>query len=354
MKAGGRFRARCCMRRFARVCRVALRAASAQDWPSRNVTVVVPLGAGSASDIVARVVMEQVGKQVGQTFVIENRPGAGGTIGANMVAKAAPDGTPSWSMARLRLAHALYSKLPYDTLNDFIPVIALGQQPLAVVVVAGEGLQDARRSGRRRQGQARRAELLDGGRRLGLALRRRALARERRLRGAAHSVQGRAKSVTEIIAGRVDFSVQPFTNDAGADQDGKLAALAVSASKRSPLCRTCRRRSRRDCRRIRSIRSTPALYLPAKTPRAHRREAARRDRQGAAGARGAGALRELGVEPMPMTVAAVRQVLQGRRRGQRRAGEGGENPDAVARSGSCLRSSPRRASPMVALISPPT
>ena len=66
--------------------------ASAQDWPTRNVTVVVPIPAGVASDIIARVVFEQVGRQVGQTFVIENRPGAGGTIGANMVAKAEPDG----------------------------------------------------------------------------------------------------------------------------------------------------------------------------------------------------------------------------------------------------------------------
>ena len=66
--------------------------ASAQDWPTRTVTVVVPIPAGVASDIIARVVFEQVGKQVGQTFVIENRPGAGGTIGASMVAKSEPDG----------------------------------------------------------------------------------------------------------------------------------------------------------------------------------------------------------------------------------------------------------------------
>src|SRR6266508_3975833 len=66
--------------------------ASAQEWPARNIAVVVPLGAGSASDVMARVVMEQVGKQLGQTAVVENRPGAGGTTGANMVAKSAPDG----------------------------------------------------------------------------------------------------------------------------------------------------------------------------------------------------------------------------------------------------------------------
>src|SRR4029079_9708976 len=70
----------------------ALTPAPAQDWPSRNVTVIVPVPAGVASDIVARLVCEQVGRQVGHTFVIENRPGAGGTIGGNAVAKAAPDG----------------------------------------------------------------------------------------------------------------------------------------------------------------------------------------------------------------------------------------------------------------------
>src|SRR5262245_17169028 len=77
---------------FAAIALAAFGQASAQDWPTRSVTIVVPIPAGVASDIIARAVFEQVGKQVGQTFVIENRPGAGGTIGANMVAKAAPDG----------------------------------------------------------------------------------------------------------------------------------------------------------------------------------------------------------------------------------------------------------------------
>ena len=96
--------------------------AAAQDWPSRTINVIVPLGAGSASDIVARVVMEQVGKQLGQAAVVENRPGAGGTIGANMVAKAAPDGYTILVYGALASAHALHEKLPYDSVNDLIPV----------------------------------------------------------------------------------------------------------------------------------------------------------------------------------------------------------------------------------------
>src|SRR5438105_2402814 len=117
----------------------ALAPASAQDWPSRNINVIVPLGAGSASDILARVVMDQVGRQLGHNVIVENRPGAGGTIGANMVAKAAPDGYTVLAYGALASAHALYSKLPYDTLNDLIPVASLGQQPLVVVVSPAKG-----------------------------------------------------------------------------------------------------------------------------------------------------------------------------------------------------------------------
>src|SRR6516162_2424362 len=96
--------------------------ALAQDWPTHSVTVVVPIPAGVASDIIARVLFEQVGKQVGQSFVIENRPGAGGTIGANMVAKAAPDGHTILVYGSIAAANALYARLPYDTVADFTPV----------------------------------------------------------------------------------------------------------------------------------------------------------------------------------------------------------------------------------------
>src|SRR5262245_6183909 len=122
---------------------------SAQDWPARNVTVVVPLAAGSASDIMARVVMDQVGRQLGKTFVIENRPGAGGTVGANMVANSAPDGHTILAYGALGTAHALYSKLPYDTLTAFAPVIPFGQQPLVLITSPAKGYKTLRSEERR-------------------------------------------------------------------------------------------------------------------------------------------------------------------------------------------------------------
>src|SRR5687767_1385841 len=87
--------------------------APAQDWPSRTVTIVVPLGAGSASDIVGRVVADQLSKQLKATFIVENRPGAGGTVGAAAVARAAPDGYTMLAYGALSTANALYSKLAY-------------------------------------------------------------------------------------------------------------------------------------------------------------------------------------------------------------------------------------------------
>src|SRR5262245_24873940 len=107
--------------------------ATAQDWPARNVTVVVPLGAGSASDIMARVVADQLSRQLKTTFVVENRPGAGGTTGSSAVARASPDGYTILAYGALATANALYTKVPFDALNDFVPVVPFGIQPLVIV-----------------------------------------------------------------------------------------------------------------------------------------------------------------------------------------------------------------------------
>ena len=91
----------------------------AQAWPTRTITAIVPFAAGSASDVVARVVLDQVSKQTGRPIVVENRGGAGGTLGANVVAKASPDGYTILTTGSLATAHALYPTLPYATLRDF-------------------------------------------------------------------------------------------------------------------------------------------------------------------------------------------------------------------------------------------
>jgi tripartite-type tricarboxylate transporter receptor subunit TctC len=195
------------------------------------VTVVVPLGAGTASDVAARVVFEQVGRQVGQTFVIENRPGAGGTTGANAVAKAAPDGTTILAYGAMAGSAALYAKLPYDPLDDFLPVISLGQQPLAVVVSPARGWKTL--GDLVAEGKAKPGALNYGSAGIGSASH---FGAERVRVSAGFEAQQIAfrgvEALTEIISGRVDFSVQPFQNTLALIRDGKLAALAISANKR--------------------------------------------------------------------------------------------------------------------------
>src|SRR5207302_1773316 len=100
--------------------------AQSAPWPERAIQAIVPFAPGAANDIAGRIVLEQVSKQVNQPIVIENRPGAGGTIGANAVAKAPPNGyTILVHSSSFSAAYSLYKSLPYDTLNDFAPVIIL-------------------------------------------------------------------------------------------------------------------------------------------------------------------------------------------------------------------------------------
>ena len=97
--------------------------ASAQTWPSKPIHAVIPFGPGSAVDVVPRIVFEQMSAQLGQSIVVENRAGAGGTLGSAMVARAEPDG---YTMLVHSSAHtitpALYPKLNYDIVRDFVTV----------------------------------------------------------------------------------------------------------------------------------------------------------------------------------------------------------------------------------------
>src|SRR5689334_8447430 len=94
--------------------------ALAQSWPSRTIKVIIPFGAGSATDVVPRIVFDQLSPQLGQPIVVENRTGAGGTLGTAAVAKADPDGYTLLAHSNaLSVAPAIYSNLTYDTVNDF-------------------------------------------------------------------------------------------------------------------------------------------------------------------------------------------------------------------------------------------
>jgi tripartite-type tricarboxylate transporter receptor subunit TctC len=274
----------------------------AQDWPTRSITVVVPLGAGSASDIMARVVMDQVSKQVGQTVVVENRPGAGGTIGANMVAKSAPDGYTILAYGALGSAQALHAKLGYDTLADFLPVIPFGLQPLAVTTSPAKGyktLGDLISTAKAKPGTINYSSA-------GVGSASHFGAERLRVAAGFEAVhipfKGAADSLNEIMAGRVDFSVQTFTTTLPLIREGKLLPLAVGASKRVAAMPEVPTMLEAGLSADAIYPFYSGLFVPAKTPRAVaeklRQEAAKALQAPAVQAR----LATLGVEPMPMTL----------------------------------------------------
>ena len=123
-----------CRTALAALSLVAAAASAGQDWPAKPITVVVPYPPGGPTDIVARVVAQGLGDELKQTIIIDNRSGAGGNIGADMVAKAAPDG---YTLLLATTAHAinmsLFKNLNYDTRKSFAPVSLLTSGPLVIV-----------------------------------------------------------------------------------------------------------------------------------------------------------------------------------------------------------------------------
>src|SRR5262245_26277970 len=110
--------------------------AHAQDYPTRPVTIIVPFAAGGGTDMLARMVAQKLEQRLGKPFLIENKPGAGSTIGANLAAKAEPDGytllmAPSPTMT---VSVSIYKNLPYDPAADFLPLALIAQTPFALVV----------------------------------------------------------------------------------------------------------------------------------------------------------------------------------------------------------------------------
>lgn len=197
------------------------------------IRVIVPITPGSAIDLVARLVFEQVGKQIGQTIVIENRSGASQTIGAGAVAKAEPDGyTILAAGSALAVVPSTMSNLSFDVQKDLVPVGSLANVPLVMVVNPAKGyktLHDFVAAAKAKPGSFTYGS---GGRgdATHLAAERFRLAAE--FEGLYVPFRGAPEVLTEIMAGRLDFYMSAAAPAMPLITGGKLQALAVASAKR--------------------------------------------------------------------------------------------------------------------------
>ena len=116
--------------------------ASAQSWPSKPIRVIIPFGAGSATDVIPRIVFEPLSAQLGQAIVVENRVGAGGTLGVAAVATAEADGHTLLAHSNAHtISPAIYSKLSYDPAGDFAGITPFGAVPNVLIISPSRGIK---------------------------------------------------------------------------------------------------------------------------------------------------------------------------------------------------------------------
>lgn len=210
--------------------------ALANDWPARPVTIVVPFPPGGGTDAFARPLAAQLTKQLGKTVIIDNRGGAGGTLGAGLAAKAAPDGyTFFMGAAHHAIAPSIYPKLDYDIQKDFIPVSLVAAPPQVVVVntqrLPVNDLKGLIEYAKKNPGKVNFGSAGNG--------------TSHHLAGELFKIQtktfmthipyrGAGPSLQDLVAGQLDMMFDGLGSSASHIKAGKIKALAVAAPKRAP------------------------------------------------------------------------------------------------------------------------
>jgi tripartite-type tricarboxylate transporter receptor subunit TctC len=209
--------------------------AQADNWPSRLIKATIPFGAGSAADVVPRLVFDRIAIELGQPIVIENRPGAGGTLGTGAVAKADPDGyTILSNSSAITIAPAIFPNLGFDVTRDLASVLMIGSSANVMIVplsrpwkTVQEFIADAK---------AKPGSISFGSVGIGSAVH---ISSEKfRLAAGIEAThvpyRGGAEVITDILGGRIDFYFCPVATAISLIREGRVRALVVSTPKRVP------------------------------------------------------------------------------------------------------------------------
>ena len=218
------------------LCAGASVALAQSGYPSKPIHIVVPFTAGSGTDIVGRAIGEAIGRSMGQPVIIENKPGAGGTLGAAQVARAEPDGyTLLVHSAGHTVNQAIYPNLPYDTLRDFAGVTPLANLPNVLVVPPGRGwksVQDLIAAAKAKPGALNFASA-------GVGSATHVNEEKFRVQAGIDVVhvpfRGTPEALAEVMAGRIDAFFAPLVAALNLIKEGKVQALAVSTPARTAV-----------------------------------------------------------------------------------------------------------------------
>ncbi len=209
--------------------------AQPDSYPSKPIKWIVPFPPAGAMDVIARTLGEHMGRQIGQTFVIENRPGAGGNIGADAVAKAAPDGYTMLIVANgMAVNKFLYSKLSYDPVRNFTPVALVAVVPNVLVTHAAnskaETVADVITAAKAAPGKATYASAGNG---TSIHLAGELFASMAGIDMLHIPYKGSGPAVADLIGGQVDYMFDSITSASPHIRSGKLRPIAVTTARRS-------------------------------------------------------------------------------------------------------------------------
>jgi tripartite-type tricarboxylate transporter receptor subunit TctC len=211
--------------------------ARADSWPSRPVTLLVPLAAGSTADIFARIVAAELGAAFGQQFVVENRVGAGGNIGMAAAARATPDGytLAVGTNGPLAINVGLYPKLPFDPIRDFTPIMPTVASFNGFIVPNASPARSVRELIDHAKARPGALNYSSGGRGTTHHLSAALFAARAGLDLVHVPYKGAAEGVNAVMAGEVALGFFNLPNVVPLAKDGQLRALAVTGGARSPL-----------------------------------------------------------------------------------------------------------------------
>jgi tripartite-type tricarboxylate transporter receptor subunit TctC len=275
--------------------------AHAETWPSRLIKAVIPFGAGSATDVVPRLVFDRLAAELGKPIVIENRPGAGGALGTAQVAKAEPDGYSILAhSSALTIAPALFPNLSFDTTKDLAAVLMIGSSANVMVVPNArpwKTVQDFIADAKARPGS-----ISFGSAGIGSAVH--ISAEKFRLAAGIEAThvpyRGGSEVLADILGGRIDFYFAPLALALPLIRDGKVHALLVSTPQRAPDLPDVPTPAEAGLKNAESL-IWFGIFMPSKTPRDIV------DKFHAAGVKVLtepamqDSLKKLGVEAMPLT-----------------------------------------------------